>query len=169
MPAVSPLWALSPRFETWLAGLDLRRRMVAAALFGALAATGQAPFGLWLLALVGLAGLHSVFLSTDRAREAGWIGWAGGTGYFALALFWIVEPFLVDVARHGWMAPFALVFMSGGLALFWGAALMLAHRTGKGALGWIAALALAELARSYVLTGFPWALIGHIWIDTALA
>jgi apolipoprotein N-acyltransferase len=31
------------------------------------------------------------------------------------------------------------------------------------------ALAGVELARGYVLTGFPWALIGHIWADTPLA
>ncbi|MYM57158.1 apolipoprotein N-acyltransferase [Rhodobacteraceae bacterium GS-10] len=143
--------------------------MGVAAVFGALAATGQAPFDLWQLALVGFAGLYSVFLTAGTARRAGWAGWAGGTGYFALALCWIVEPFLVDIARHGWMAPFALLFMAAGLALFWGAAMMLAHRLGRGAIVWIGALALAELVRSYVFTGFPWALIGHIWIPTAMA
>ncbi|QIZ82607.1 apolipoprotein N-acyltransferase [Thalassovita gelatinovora] len=150
-------------------GQGLRRRMGLAVLFGALAATGQAPFDLWPLALVGLAGLYSGFLSSNRWRDAAWIGWAGGLGYFALALAWIVEPFLVDIARHGWMAPFALILMASGLALFWGAATALAHRVGKGPVGWIAALALAELARSYLLTGFPWALIGHIWIASAMA
>jgi apolipoprotein N-acyltransferase len=48
--------------------------------------------------------------------------WAGGAGYFALTLHWIVDPFMVDAARHGWMAPFALVFFAGGLALFWAVA-----------------------------------------------
>jgi apolipoprotein N-acyltransferase len=28
-------------------------------------------------------------------------------------------------------------------------------------------LSAAELARSYVFTGFPWALIGHVWVDWA--
>jgi apolipoprotein N-acyltransferase len=71
----------------------------------------------------------------------------------------------VDVARHGWMAPFALVFMAGGLALFWGAAFAAAARFG-GPLAWAGALALAEIARGYVLTGFPWALVGYIWTDS---
>ncbi len=164
----SPLWALAPHFETWMRGQGLRRRMGLAGLFGVLAATGQAPFDLWPLALIGLAGLYSSFLISHRLRDAAWIGWAGGVGYFALALAWIVEPFLVDVARHGWMAPFALILMASGLALFWGAATTLAYRVGKGPVSWIAALALAELARSYLLTGFPWALIGHIWIASAM-
>jgi apolipoprotein N-acyltransferase len=57
--------------------------------------------------------------------------WAGGAGYFALTLHWIVEPFMVDAARHGWMAPFALVFFAGGLALFWAAAGWAAVRLAK--------------------------------------
>ena len=28
-------------------------------------------------------------------------------------------------------------------------------------------IAAAEFARSYLFTGFPWALLGHMWIDSA--
>ncbi|WP_092499647.1 apolipoprotein N-acyltransferase [Meinhardsimonia xiamenensis] len=146
-----------------------RGRMALAALAGALAAAGQAPLGLAWATLVALAALCALQLGARGPREAAWLGWAGGTGHFAAALFWIVEPFLVDAARHGWMAPFALVGLAGGLALFWAGACWLAAwlRPGSGAapaLAWAAALAGAEAVRSYVLTGFPWALIGHVWV-----
>ncbi len=99
--------------------------------------------------------------------------WGAGAGYFAGSLFWIVEPFLVDAARHGWMAPFALAGMAGGLALFWGAAGWAAHRLGRSpgtrALAFAGLMGLVGLARGYVLTGFPWALPGHIWTDTPMA
>ena len=36
----------------------------------------------------------------------------------SVGVWWITEAFLVDAAAHGWMAPFALLFMAGGLALF---------------------------------------------------
>jgi len=142
-----------------------RSRAALALAAGALAALGQAPLGLWPAGLAGLLGGLLLFLATRTWRTAFATGWAFGTGYFTLALFWIVEPFLVDVARHGWMAPFALLFLSGGLALFWGAAFAVARIAG-GALAWAAALGLAELARGYVLTGFPWALVGYIWTDS---
>ncbi len=132
---------------------------------GAVAALGQAPASIEAAGVVGLVGGLALFLASDTWRTAFAAGWAFGTGHFGLALFWIVEPFLVDVARHGWMAPFALVLMAGGLALFWGAAFALARPLG-GPVAWAAALAAAELARGHVLTGFPWALVGYIWTDS---
>ena len=159
----APRQGLASRIEARVGTTFLRRVMLLAALFGAIAALAHAPFNLWPLGPLGLAGLFTLFRGARRIWPAFWIGWAGGAGYFAAALFWIVEPFLVDVARHGWMAPFALVFISGGLALFWGGAFALAFRLGRGPLAWIAALTGAELMRSYVLTGFPWALIGYVW------
>ncbi len=137
---------------------------------GVLAAAGQAPLGLWPLALVGFATLFALVMPVSRPWRAARVMWLGGGGYFAAALAWIVQPFLVDAARDGWMAPFALVFMAFGLALFWGCAAWGAAWLGATArmraLALIVTLGLAELLRGYVLTGFPWASIGHLWIGT---
>ncbi|MCC6002519.1 MAG: apolipoprotein N-acyltransferase [Pararhodobacter sp.] len=139
---------------------------------GALGAAGQAPLGLWPLALGGLAGLVWLVSRAPGPGRAAWLAWVGGGGHFAAALFWIVEPFFVDPLRHGWMAPLALPALALGLALFWALAGWLAGRlaTGAGsrALGFATALAAAELARGHVLTGFPWAQPGHIWLDTGV-
>ncbi|MBT0958529.1 apolipoprotein N-acyltransferase [Alphaproteobacteria bacterium KMM 3653] len=140
------------------------------ALFGGLglcAATGQAPLGLAPVTLVSFAyALWLLQRSPLGGRALAWRGWALGTGYFAGALFWIVEPFLVDIARHGWMAPFALIGLAGGLALFWALAFGLAGRIGRGQFALWAAVfwTLAEVLRGLVFTGFPWAAPGHIWI-----
>lgn len=148
-------------------------RMTLAAGLGALAALGLAPYGFWPVTLVALALIPWLLLGIVSPRRAAWIGWALGTGYFAHALIWIIEPFLVDIARHGWMAPFALIFLSGGLALFWGAAFWAAFKMGRSPasriLMLIVTLSLAELARAYVLTGFPWAGLAQIWVGTDVA
>lgn len=137
---------------------------------GVAAGLGHVPFAIWPLGLIGLALATALVLTAPTARAATLRGWATGTGYFALTLFWIVEPFLVDVAVHGWMAPFALVFLSGGLALFWGAAGWASHSIGRTlphrALAFAVALSAVELARGYVLTGFPWVLPAYIWTET---
>ena len=87
---------------------------------GALAGLGQAPFDLPVLALPAFAAAIVLGLGDGcLPREAARRGWWAGFGYFLLTLHWIVDPFFVDPARDGWMAPFALVFMAGGMALFW--------------------------------------------------
>jgi apolipoprotein N-acyltransferase len=143
---------------------------VAAGAFGlgAVMALGQAPLGFWWATLVALGGLIWLLGRMQGARQAFWVGLFGGAGYFALALSWIVEPFLIDVVRHGWMAPFAIVFLSFGLALFWGGAAAVSVGTRHRAMGFAVALAAVEVVRGYVLTGFPWAQIGHVWIGTPL-
>lgn len=151
-----------------LGRLSPRRRGLLAAVLGAVAALGQAPLGLWPATLGAFAILFALFQLTQDWRQAGRLGWVAGTGYFLVALSWIVEPFLVDVARHGWMAPFALVIMSGGLALFWAVGYGIARLAGVGGVGWIAALVLAEAVRGYLFSGFPWAQPGHVWVDTPL-
>lgn len=148
------------------------RTFATAFALGVVMAAGQAPLGAWMLALPALSGLVWLVARTATGpapfRSAFFVALAGGTGYFAVALSWIVEPFLIDVARHGWMAPFALVFLSVGLALFWGLAGAIAACTPRPAIGFAAALTAAEMLRGIVLTGFPWAQPGHIWIGTPI-
>jgi apolipoprotein N-acyltransferase len=137
-----------------------------AAVLGVLAACGQAPLGAWYLSLPALAGLCRLI---GRSPAPIWLAWFAGAGYFAAALNWIVQPFMVDAARDGWMAPFALVIMAFGMALFWALAGLLSRYCRNPTLGFVIALAATDLLRGYVLTGFPWTLIGHIWIDTPVA
>lgn len=131
---------------------------------GALMALGLAPFDLWYVSLIGLTAAFLLYQASPTRKRAAGSGWAIGLGYFSTALMWIVEPFMIDAAATGWMAPFALVLMAGGLALFWGLAFWSAASFKLRPL-WQLALfwGAAEMLRGYVLTGFPWAMIGYIW------
>lgn len=143
-------------------------RVLIAVFFGALAALGQAPLSLWPVTLVSMAVLYGLWRQTDGAWRAFRLGLAGGVGYFSISLSWIVEPFLVDPLRHGWLAPFALMGVSFGFGLFWAASFGLVKRLNAGALGWIGAFMLFEVVRGTLMTGFPWAQIGHVLISTPL-
>lgn len=144
------------------------RRFALAVSSGVVIALGQAPLDLWPLALLGLVAAFLLGRNAPSPRAAGWTGWGVGLGYFALSLCWIVEPFMVDAAVTGWMAPFGLVGTAGGMALFWAAAFWGAARLGR---PWalVPLWALAELARAYVLTGFPWGLVGYVWTPSPAA
>ena len=141
-------------------------------LLGLVISTGHAPFSLWPVSLIFLSlafGLHEAHESRKPSLKSSFKnGWWLGFGFFLGTLNWLVEPFLVDIATHGWMAPFAVVLVSGGLALFWGAGMSLGHILG-GKLGCVIGLGLCEVARGYLFTGFPWGLLGYIWVDTPVA
>jgi apolipoprotein N-acyltransferase len=149
--------------EAWLSG---RRRWALAFGLGAVAALGQAPLGFWWATLAALAGLVWLLGQVPDRRGAFLTGWFAGAGYFGLALNWIVEPFLIDIARHGWMAPFAVVLLAFGLGLFWGAAAVMARVARMPGLGFVAAFVALEWVRGVIFTGFPWAMLGHVWIGT---
>lgn len=137
---------------------------------GLIAALGLAPFGIWIATPLTLAVL------IRRAAWSGGVFWrclAAGFGWFALSMSWIVEPFLVEPEIYGWMAPFALVLMALGGALFWAVPAALAARLvpigPRRAVAIAAALVLSDWLRGWIFTGLPWSLIGHAWIDTPVA
>jgi len=136
------------------------------AMLGALAALGQAPIDWPIATVLSLAVVMAVYGRASTPKAAAKIGWAYGFGYFLLALAWIVNPFLVEPERDGWMAPFALVLLPAMLGLFWATAFAAGKRLGGGSLALAGALALVEGLRAVLFTGFPWALLGHVWIDT---
>jgi apolipoprotein N-acyltransferase len=133
---------------------------------GAAAALGQAPFDLPLGMLVALAVAVHLSAAAQTPRAAAAFGWALGFGYFAVALHWIVSPFLVDAARHGWMAPFAVVLIAAGGGVFWGAAFWAARLLSRGRWALVPCWAASELLRAYIFTGFPWAAPAQAMVDT---
>lgn len=152
---------------------DRIRPLGGAVLAGLLAALGQAPWGLWGATLAGLAAMLALIGAAPSLRAAFGRGWWAGFAMFALAMSWIVEPFFIEPERHAWMAPFALILLPGGLALFWGAGAALAAwlaPAGRARLP-VAVLTLtgAEALRGWLFTGFPWAMPGHVWIATPVA
>lgn len=139
-------------------------------------AAGQPPVSAPLAVLAALPVLLWLLEAAPGPRRGMLLGWVAGVGFFSAGMFWIVEPFLVQPEVFGWMAPFALVGISAGLALFWAVPFGLARAIwscrGSGYSGLFGALLLAalwmlaEFARGHVLTGFPWALQAYAWTET---
>ena len=158
-----------------IAGPSRWRRLAPAGLAavgGLLAAAAHPPYGV-LPGVFGYAlilwALDLSAASTRPLRAAFLTGWAGGTGYLLLCTAWITEPFMIDVAEHGWQAPFAVAFCAGGIGLLWGAAgwlyrLLLRDPASPVALRvlvFAATFGLWEWLRGHALTGFPWDLPGE--------
>ncbi len=160
-----PLDRLSPKGP--------RVRLPALIGLGGLAALGHAPFDLPALTVLALiAALHIVTGQTGAARLF-WSAWALAFGYFLVGWNWLVEPFLVDAATFGWMAPFAISLLSGVMALYWAIAAALAGLLSAGRWPRLAVLVLlipvAEYLRGILFTGFPWGMLAYVWIETPIA
>ncbi|MCX7347976.1 MAG: apolipoprotein N-acyltransferase [Alphaproteobacteria bacterium] len=149
-----------------MAGLPAAARGALSLMAGVLVAIGLPPLGWWPLAFIGFP-LFLVLLET--AGRVNWrsgfgLGWAFGLGYFAVAFHWIGFAFFVDAETYLWMMPFMLGILSGGMAIYWGLAALLAKRWGgtglQLALTFAACLAVAEWLRGQLFTGFPWAAPG---------
>ena len=155
------------RLAAGLAGLHGWRRHGTAALCGALASAALPPLHLVPLLIPAFTGLLWLLDGAARRRDAALLGWSFGFGHMLGGLYWIGIAFLVDADRFALAMPFAVLGMSAGLALFPALAVLAAAWPGwRGparicllAAAWLA----AEMLRAWVLTGFPWNLIGTVW------
>lgn len=161
------------RAATWVARLRGLRRAGVALLAGALSVLAFAPVFAWPVLFVTFAVLvwmldgcyaaHHELRS--RLKCASLTGFWFGFGYFLAGLYWTAEAFLVEPWRHGWLIPFVLTALPGGLALFFAAAAGLAMALWRPGAARVFALAiafgLAEFARGHLLTGLPWNLLGY--------
>jgi len=149
------------------------RRAIAACGLGAASVLAFAPLHAWPILFVTfgaliwlLDGCHAQHaLLGERVKSAALVGFCFGFGYFLAGLYWIAEAFLVEPWRHGWLLPFVMTALPGGMALFFAAAASLAMLLWLPGAGRVFALAiafgLAEFARGHVLTGLPWNLVGY--------
>jgi apolipoprotein N-acyltransferase len=154
------------RLLSHLAGLRGLRADLAALGLGALSAAALPPIHAIPVLLVAVPGLLALLDGARTPMMAARRGWWFGLGHHVLGLYWVTEAILFEAARFWWLVPLAVPALSGVLAVFIAAACGVARLTRPGwprvlALG--GAWVLSDLARQFVLTGFPWNPWGSVW------
>ena len=132
---------------------------------GIVCALGNDPWALWHLSILSLIVWFWLIIANKVPKNIFKETFLFGFGYFAISLIWIVEPFLVEPWIHGWIAPIALIVLPSFLALIWALFAFLGHYY-LSSIGIVIGLSLAEYCRLYLLTGFPWATISYVLLDT---
>jgi apolipoprotein N-acyltransferase len=149
-----------------LAALSGLRADLAAFGLGALSAAALPPIHAIPALLVAVPGLLALLDGARTPAAAARRGWWFGLGHHLLGLYWVTEAILFEAARFWWLVPLAVPALAGVLAVFIAAACGAARLAPP---GWPRALALgggwvlADLARQFVLTGFPWNPWGSVW------
>ena len=154
------------RLMSGLAALRGLRADLAALGLGALSAAALPPIHALPVLLIAVPGLLALLDGAARPITAARRGWWFGLGHHVLGLYWITEAILFEAARFWWLVPLAVPAVAGVLAVFIAAACGVARMARRGwprvlALG--GAWVLADLARQFVLTGFPWNPWGSVW------
>lgn len=106
-------------------------------------------------------------------KEVFYLGFAFGFGHFLTGIYWISISLLVDAEKFAWLIPFALTLIPGVLAIYFGVFALLYFWVNKKlsfkyshqkiilfALLWL----FVEILRSNLLSGFPWNLLGYVWM-----
>ena len=150
------------------------RRALVAAAAGALLVLAQAPYDFFAVGFVSFPVLVWLIDGAAappgarplaRLRPAFVVGWWFGFGYFLAGLWWIGNALLFEADSFAWALPLAVAGIPALLALFYGAAVVIARLMWSDGLPRIFALAfgfgVAEWLRTFLFTGFPWNSIGY--------
>lgn len=140
---------------------------------GAATPLGIAPLNYWPLSILALALYAYNLHQATHSKACLWHGFVFGLGYFGVGVSWV----FISIHEYG-SAPFALALLLTSLFIAFLALVFSLPFYAYGKfqashwrllLGFPLLWAFSEWLRSWLLTGFPWLLLGYSQLDTPLA
>lgn len=167
------------RAEGEAVAADLRRffphslSLILAFALGAATVAGYAPYYLFPIPVITLAGLFYLWLRSPGPRAAASVGFAFGLGLFLFGVSWVYVSLHEFGAMPMTLAAAATFLFCAFLALFpatVGYACARFEMPTAVRFGVLAPAAwmLAEWIRSWIFTGFPWLALGYSQIPSSL-
>lgn len=132
---------------------------------GALSVLALPPYYMLPLLFITFSWLLLSLTKATSGKQAFAYGYWFGFGWFACGFSWVGNALLIDIAAFGWLYPITLFSSGAFFGLFIGAPAYLAYHFKKPYAQWLAFTALwviFEWIRSFILTGFPWNLLGSV-------
>lgn len=133
---------------------------------GALSVWGFAPYYLFPLSILSVAGLFYFWLKSNTTHQVAQIGFLYGLGLFGVGFYWIY----ISLHYYGGMPMVIAGILTFLLAAFMASILAIAGvlslrlaRSHKSTLiiAMPVLLALSDWVRSWIFTGFPWMTLGY--------
>ena len=142
---------------------------------------------LWWLQIFALAVFARSLLSAVSLKQAAWRNWLFSTAWLCGSVWWLYVSMHTYGGLPPWLAAFAVLLLSGCMALFYVLVCLIFHQIAKktaenelnsttasvfaacAAIIFASCWMLAEMARGTWLTGFPWGAVGYSHLDGPLA
>lgn len=143
------------------------RRYAAAFAAGAAMVSAMPPFGFFPAVFISIPILFWLVASAQTAPRAFLAGWVFGCGYFIVGLYWLGIAFKAFFSHAMWLLPVSVIGIPVYIALYYGAAALLAWPFRRAATHFAFVFAVilfwAEYLRGHFITNFPWNHIGYAW------
>lgn len=146
--------------------MNFKKHLFASFGLGLISAVCFMPIGaVW--AMLFLFPVWFAFINKAQTKKALFeLGFCFGAGMGAASMFWLTQALLIDNGAFAWALPIIPIGFGLLFGIFWGIPALLCYwsRPGFSRLAMLAgAITLFEWIRSWILTGFPWNLLGSIW------
>lgn len=154
-----------------LESLSGPNRYAAAWALGALGTLALPPLSIFPVFLISFPGLLFLLNGAQTKKQALFVGWMFGFGYFVLGLYWITFSLFVDFATWWWAIPFIVAGLPGYLAIYPALACLAYWLLNKKfalkgiaqALWFSVFWLIAAWLRGHLCSGFPWNMEGYTW------
>lgn len=130
---------------------------------GSLAVTALPPYYFFPILFLSLSGLLLLVIKASTHRQAFNIGYAFGFGFFAFGLSWIGNALLIDAETFGCLYPVVFLACGAFFGLFIALPCWLSSYCKNVYCTYVSLCSwwvIFEWLRSFILTGFPWNLLG---------
>lgn len=133
----------------------------------------MAPVYFWPLMVAGYSTLLYVLVRrSESPKQSCLYTFIFFLGYFLTGFYWISGSLFIDFETWWWALPFSFVGIPLLLSLFPAITVGIASLTPRfKILAFMAALIIADILRAFVLTGFPWnmPIHGFVQLDLVMA
>lgn len=143
----------------------LEYKKTIAFLLGAISVCALPPYYIFPILFFSLSAFLFLLIKANKPKTAFAIGYWFGFGFFAVGLSWVGNALLIDAKAFGWLYPITLIAAGGFFGLFTAVPAWLTFYFKNAYAKFFAFSALwvlSEWIRSFILTGFPWNLLGSV-------
>ena len=150
--------------------IEERKTYLYSLFFGFVLVLCLPPYNFWPLIFPSITFLFLKSYLASSSKESFFVGWFFGISFFIFGLYWIFNSFLIRADIYFYLIPICLFLLSAFLSIFIGIVCFLNYKfKTKSIIPSIIFFSIfwtfIELLRGSIITGFPWNLIAHVWVE----